>query len=339
MQGFYGMPIKSSAYGDGKIKEWDGQTVTVIFGDKAVRFWFPKAFESGALSATNDADKQILREIIDQRVMAVIERERTSMGKGSSEAHVQALAVRLASYFRNCYTVEDLTEKINRSIEEEKRLKLLMVKAPAAKDTAEPSPLPAKETRDAAHPSGETPKAAKPKRKGEIRINFGNATFIIGIVLSVLSLCGLILIPIGRAVDSTVLLYVGLAAFLAVGFIAHCVFNEVKAYFSANGEKGAKYVVSILCFILTFIPYYLLFLFVSCAIFVVKTFVGLVGGNFSSSSSSSKKVIEIHDEYANVRKLTKVGSTYVGSTLYDRYRDDLGHYWLSTDERNFKREN
>lgn len=343
MQGFYSMQVNSAVYGTGKIKDWDGKTITVRFGHNDVHFWFPKVFEVGVISTTNDADEELIREMIDRRIMAVIERERTSLDEEPTEESVNALAVSLKQYFRNCYSVEFLKEKIYQSKEEERRRKIELAEARAAAEkNIEPSPSPAAtnkaNTPVTASPSQGSEKVTKPKRKGEIRISFGDATFVVGVILSVLSLCGLILIPIGGAIGLETLLFVGLAIFLVVGFLAHCVTNGVNAYLSANNQKGAKKVISLICFIISFFPYYLLILFVSCAIFVVKTFVGLIRDNFGASSSK-EKAIKIHDEYGNIRILKKSGTTYVGSILYDRYRDDIGNYWLSIDKRNFTREN
>lgn len=75
MVGIYNMPLRHTEFGEGKVKGWNGKTVTVRFARGDVHFWFPMAFDLGALSTTNEKDEELL-QAIKSRWEAVFPAER-----------------------------------------------------------------------------------------------------------------------------------------------------------------------------------------------------------------------------------------------------------------------
>lgn len=65
MQYILNMKLKHSVFGEGVLKSYSGNSLTVRFAQEEKEFSFPQAFEEGALQTLNDADKNriaVLRE-------------------------------------------------------------------------------------------------------------------------------------------------------------------------------------------------------------------------------------------------------------------------------------
>lgn len=128
MQGFYGMRLVSRRYGEGTLKEWNGKTVTVKFAEKTVRCWFPKAFECGELTATNEQDGRRIREAIDGWVTSLMERlDCVLSDPGTTEAQINEIVEKLYVKLRGCYAKEKLAEQIsdyrNKRLRQEEELR------------------------------------------------------------------------------------------------------------------------------------------------------------------------------------------------------------------------
>lgn len=113
MQGFYGMRLMSRHFGEGTLKEWNGKTVTVKFRDRTVRFWFPKAFECGELTATNKQDGLRVREAIDGWVASLIERLKGPLSaRVLSQRELACMVERIGKILRGCYPAEEIEQRL-----------------------------------------------------------------------------------------------------------------------------------------------------------------------------------------------------------------------------------
>lgn len=113
MQGFYGMQLLSRRYGEGTLKDWNGKTVTVKFAEKSVRFWFPKAFECGELTATNEQDALRVREAIDGWVTSLVERLKGPLSaRVLSQQSLTCMVERIGKILHGCYPAEEIEQRL-----------------------------------------------------------------------------------------------------------------------------------------------------------------------------------------------------------------------------------
>ena len=113
MQDFYGMRLASRRYGEGTLKEWDGKTVTVKFAEKSVRYWFPKVFECGELTATNEQDALRIRAAIDGWWTSLIERLTGPLSaRVLSQQELSYMVKRIDKILRGCYPAEEIEKRL-----------------------------------------------------------------------------------------------------------------------------------------------------------------------------------------------------------------------------------
>ena len=349
MEGFYNMALRHKEFGEGVIKGWDGMTITVSFARGKMRFWFPTVFETGLLKTTNQKDEETINQVA-ARWEAVFPRERLIRSKAlyaiqceaqkltnskASEEERVAVVQTLHAQWGELYS-EDKISEILMLMEEEESLKAKKVEG-AADNLQAPNvngtvPVGSKKQ------GGNGTKQQSFKNNLRLGINFGNASFILLIVLAALSIAGFILIPVGGAIRNLTVFFVGVGAFLILGFLAHCIANVIYAPHPSD-SKGK----TILAFdVLTILSYWCLIVFVAVMLYVISFIIKLFKDDFEGfslgGSQSSEKQWTIMD-HGFERTLTKMGSAkYVDGTRYTYYRDDIGTLWLSKDGKNFIKE-
>lgn len=324
MEGIYNMPLRHVAYGEGFLREWTGNLLTVRFARGDVKFWFPMAFED-VLSATNEQDGEKIRQLTQAWVIShppecvrYPERQRGRYAEIYAEA--KAEQERLAK--------EEETKSLLRLAGE------LSKRSEAAPASADPPAAPV---------SAETKEGAKRKTLADharIRLNLGSASFVIGMILAVASLCGLIMLIIiecGAAswgVDSdtvTTVMIIGLALFLLGGFLGHAV-----SLFLRTEEKTTP---TLVLYILTVVQYAALIFIVVWFIYLISTMIWLLREGFSSGGSSGgsgEKVWKIYVGGTTYQIKRTSGVQYdAHGDRYAIYRDQFGNNWYSRNEKDF----
>lgn len=176
-----------------------------------------------------------------------------------------------------------------------------------------------------------------PKKKYKVRLNLGSKSFVLAVIFWALSLCGFILIPISAGVLPQVapgfaeqawlpLFLTGLLLFFVAGDIAHLVFNYLD-------ERAPCTSVRVFWW-LTLLPYFCTFCFILMMIAIVGMLYKVLTGNYDSKPKG-EKIFVVYDNGFE-RKLKRAeGNELIEGTLFYRYIDDIGDYWLSADERTF----
>lgn len=115
MEGFYGMHVLSRRFGEGTLREWDGQTVTVAFANRSVRFWFPLAFECGELEAADEQGKLYIRATVDEWVSSLIGRLRGHLSvRVLKQRELSYMVERVGKALHGCYSAEEIEQRILR---------------------------------------------------------------------------------------------------------------------------------------------------------------------------------------------------------------------------------
>ena len=117
MTGVYNMRVAGENYGEGKITAWDGRTMTVRFENCEKRFWFPLVFTTGVLKPVSEKDNALIQEITERWKTAVFERELMSLGEEFSDEDVQEVTARICEIFRNAYSQEEVSARVEQMLE------------------------------------------------------------------------------------------------------------------------------------------------------------------------------------------------------------------------------
>lgn len=303
MASIINMLVKLEGRGEGVLKEFNGDSVVVRFGDEDVIMNFPQAFSEG-LSAVAPENKA--------RVGQLIEWWNWGSSASSEEKQLRVKAVVMGTaapmletteavllYEKRKQAAAEALEKERRKNEERKREEQINKHEYSAKST--------------------------------VKSNSGSASLTVGIILAVLSLAGLVCIPIGAGMQIIPLYIVGLASFLILGFIAHLIFLK----------NSSENVASKIFFYTSFFSYYILFVFVVamlCAItFIIKCFKDDFGGFDLRGSKTEKEWIVPEGSYNRILKETGE-IKLIDGRRHKRYRDNVGQFWLSADEEHFIKE-
>lgn len=113
MQDFYGMRLVNRRYGEGTLEEWNGKTVTVKFAEKTARYWFPRVFINGELTATNEQDALRIRAAIDGWLTSLIERLSGPLSaRVLSQQELSYMVRRIRKILRGCYPAEEIEKRL-----------------------------------------------------------------------------------------------------------------------------------------------------------------------------------------------------------------------------------
>ena len=118
----------------------------------------------------------------------------------------------------------------------------------------------------------------------------------------------------------------GVILFFVAGDIAHLVLNYLD-------EKEPRTAVRVFWW-LSLPPYVCTFSFIFMMIAAVGMLYKVITGNYESKPKGEKLFVVYDNGYERTLKRAE-GSEIVAGTLFYRYVDDLGYYWLSADERTF----
>lgn len=198
-------------------------------------------------------------------------------------------------------------------------------------ETVDPAETGASSAETAAPVLEET--APVPKKKYKARLNFGSKSFVLAVVLWALSLCGFLLVPLSAAIllryapEAWLPLFLtGVILFFVAGDIAHLVLNYLD-------EKEPRTAVRVFWW-LSLPPYVCTFSFIFMMIAAVGMLFKVITGNYESKPKGEKLFVVYDNGYERTLKRAE-GSEIIAGTLFYRYVDDLGYYWLSADERTF----
>ncbi len=111
MLGVYNMRVVNDLRGEGLIKDWQGGILTVRFGTKDVHFWFPMAFENGALRTTDPGDQLRIDELASRWFASVIDRFVTeSEGFNDTEENRNVAYSNIRTMLGKSYSDEQIVE-------------------------------------------------------------------------------------------------------------------------------------------------------------------------------------------------------------------------------------
>ena len=166
--------------------------------------------------------------------------------------------------------------------------------------------------------------------------------FIVGVILTIISLLGIPLTVVGfvfltEGMPFPVLAESGIIAFVGSGLVGHIFIRKAK---KANGKNGAITAF----YVLSFLQYYFPLGIILIIIWLVKFIIGIVKGvsntgSGSSASGGKGELVVLENGFERKLKLCEsYKEDYELHTHYDRYIDDIGHYWRSYDDETVIRE-